>query len=478
MPHACGSSRKFMTTNEINAKTIDEFLNSIEPHVSAYKPAVASYCGIRRGEEFVLAQGRVLLTAGALKTKLGHFETKNIRVGAFLLRDLGKEPGEFIKTLLLGKFPTPEGELAFPALENSEHSLYFQRFHSFGLQNQSRHRQLQISGNHRIHFHPTEIDWELKAASTPYHSLNELLQDYGVGGFEGHNLNVEINAMGVAFIDASSNISGTKAQLKMQLAGGLERNSSSIGYRILEKQIVTKRGLLQGKTLAWHEIDGVQYGNTELSVPVGAVLDCIANYKKEAQNFYFIVDPVTAPNLRRAAYVAFDKNLENLKELLNVKGKAQARDLESAIAWLLWMLGFSVTNPGGTKRTEDAADLIATTPQGHFGVLECTTGQLREDTKLPKLIERTQKVRISLQNSGHQVAKVIPIIVTNLSKAEVQADLEHARKLGVLVLTKDDFNDLVNKTLTLPDPDALFDQALAAIGRHQQTVSPLDEQFS
>jgi hypothetical protein len=162
--------------------------------------------------------------------------------------------------------------------------------------------------------------------------------------------------------------------------------------------------------------------------------------------------------------------LEHLNELLNVKGKAQdqTRDLESATAWLFWMLGFNITNPGGTKRTQDAADLIAITPKGHFGVIECTTGQLKEDTKLPKLVERTEKMRQSLDNSGHQHAKVISVIVTNLSEAEIKADLEHARKLGVLVLTKDDFNDLVNKTLTLPDADALFDQAVAAIGRHQK----------
>jgi hypothetical protein len=45
------------------------------------------------------------------------------------------------------------------------------------------------------------------------------------------------------------------------------------------------------------------------------------------------------------------------------------RDLESGIAWLLWMLGFSVAHLGGTDRTQDAADLIATTPK-NSGICE------------------------------------------------------------------------------------------------------------
>jgi hypothetical protein len=240
-----------MSPSEMNAKTIDVFLSSIEPHAAAYKPAVASYCAIRKGEEFILAQGRALLSAGAINVKLGHFKSKNIRAGAFLLSEIKKAPKEFIQTLLSGKFPTPEGEFAFPAPDNSEHNLYLQQFHSFGLQNQCRQRQLQISGTQRTHFHPTELDWELKSAGIPFHGLNDLLQTYGIGEFIGHNLHVEINAMGVAFIDNKSSISGTKAKLTMQLAAGLKRDLASIGYRVLEKQLVTKRGILDDQTITW-----------------------------------------------------------------------------------------------------------------------------------------------------------------------------------------------------------------------------------
>jgi hypothetical protein len=67
-----------------------------------------------------------------------------------------------------------------------------------------------------------------------------------------------------------------------------------------------------------------------------------------------------------------DPALETIKDIV---GKAlrkgqDARDLEAAIAWLLWMLGFSVAQLGATSRTQDAADLIATTPNGHFAVVE------------------------------------------------------------------------------------------------------------
>jgi hypothetical protein len=94
-------------------------------------------------------------------------------------------------------------------------------------------------------------------------------------------------------------------------------------------------------------------------------------------------DPDRVQNPRRAVYEAFDPKLENLKNILsNAQGRGEeARDLESAIAWLLWMLGFSVAHLN-TRKMREAPDLIAATPQGHFLIVECTTGLLKAENKL------------------------------------------------------------------------------------------------
>jgi hypothetical protein len=116
--------------------------------------------------------------------------------------------------------------------------------------------------------------------------------------------------------------------------------------------------------------------------------------------------------------------------------------------------------------------LIATTPQGHFLVIECTTGLLKAENKLPNLIDRAEKVRRSLANSGNGHLRVMPVIVTNKTREEIKADLEQAEKLGVLVGTREGFVNLINLTHVAPDPDQLYKQAEDEI-RRAQNPDPL-----
>jgi hypothetical protein len=75
-----------------------------------------------------------------------------------------------------------------------------------------------------------------------------------------------------------------------------------------------------------------------------------------------------------------------------------------------------------------------------------TTGLLRADNKLPKLVARHSTVRARLDQSNNRHVKLLPIMVSTLTKAELQADLEQAEKLGVGVLSREDLDQLVNRT--------------------------------
>jgi hypothetical protein len=81
--------------------------------------------------------------------------------------------------------------------------------------------------------------------------------------------------------------------------------------------------------------------------------------------------------------------------------------MESVVAWLLWMLGFSVAHLN-TRRTRDAADLLVTSPAGHFAVVECTTGLLKAENKLSLLHERAEAVRRSLAVSNRSHLHLLP----------------------------------------------------------------------
>ena len=79
-----------------------------------------------------------------------------------------------------------------------------------------------------------------------------------------------------------------------------------------------------------------------------AVIQCFVSYLGVAQHYGWVSDPSTVQNPKRAVYNLFDESLEILSDFISKSGNKgrDARDLETAIAWLLWMLGFSVAHFG------------------------------------------------------------------------------------------------------------------------------------
>jgi hypothetical protein len=151
------------------------------------------------------------------------------------------------------------------------------------------------------------------------------------------------------------------------------------------------------------------------------------------------------------------------------KGR-DARDLEAAVAWLFWMLGFSTVQLGSTGRTQDFSDVVLITPQGHIAVVECTTGLLRADSKLPKLVARASTVRQRLDQSSHAHLKLLPVMVSTLTRQELQADLEDAERLGVLVIAREELDQMVVRTLAGANPDELFTTAEQRVRQMQESL--------
>jgi hypothetical protein len=223
--------------------------------------------------------------------------------------------------------------------------------------------------------------------------------------------------------------------------------------------------MIQGRGMEWTQRDEHQYGRAEIDVPNAAVLHCFVSYSGIAQHFGWVADPATAQNPKRSVYYLFDNNLEILNDFLSkAAGRGRdARDLESGVAWLLWMLGFSVAHLGGTDKTQDAVDLIATTPAGHFAVIECTTGLLKTENKLPLLVERAARVRRGVDASNNKHLRVLSVMVTSRTREEIKADVEQAEKLGVLVLSGENLKEAVDNTWVLPNAEQLYERAIQSV---------------
>ncbi|RTL71332.1 MAG: hypothetical protein EKK41_10610 [Hyphomicrobiales bacterium] len=443
-----------MTDKDPTAE-ITAFFTAIEPMLGGYGHQNFAYFAVKEGEGFVLAQGRLALAVTESTASFGVFANNTVRVGNCRLSDLKLDAKGLVESLRSGSLQTPHGRI----LVSPNLSATYIPFHNESFQAQHRVDVLALAGPERKRpLELTKINWELRGADTPYDGLGDILGEFGLGNLSEKETSIEIVAFNVAAVDGQSQVIGSKAQVAMLLAYGLPTEKAKLGYRVLSQGKVEKRASLTGSSLNWGERDGLRVGATELEVPEGAVLQCIASFDGRTQQHWWLHDPRNAPNPRRSIYQVFDNNLEILSSFFSTPHpKSGADDLESGVAWLMWMLGFSVAHLGNTPRTREAPDGIGVTPSGDVIVVECTIGLLKSENKLPKLVARAETVRNRLKTSGNGHLRVLPVIVSSLSRGELKADLEQAEKLGVGVLGREDLADAINRTLAFPNAQAIFD---------------------
>ncbi|HXI05248.1 MAG TPA: hypothetical protein VNJ49_02785 [Bradyrhizobium sp.] len=451
-----------MTFDVHGAADVRKFLEAINPWESGYRENSFTYVATRLGNDFVLAQGMVWLRTSPSPIPFIHFKSENVRAGHFKLSDVGKSFQEVIRELGDGYLTTPYEKLYFPA-KSPSHGASFTPLHPAALQSQSRLNVLKITGAAQLlSANPSVLDWELRSSSVPFDSIHELLSEYGLGGLFTDFVTVEVIATAVMGFDGDAcRITENNARIVVRLPPTLDTKEVSVGYREINPGVRVRRGSLAGTQFTWTQGPEIQVGIFDVAVNKAALLHCYAIYNGVAQTHWFISDPTTSQNPRRVVVETFDPGLAILIEFMGrSRGKSyDARDLEVAVAWMFWMLGFSTVQLGSTARTQDFSDVVLVTPQGHLGIVECTIGLLKAGDKLAKLVARHATLRARLNNSNNGHLKLLPIMVSPLPRAELQADLEQAERLGVLVLAREQLDQLVQRTLITTNPDELFQEA-------------------
>src|SRR5207249_3900502 len=157
--------------------------------------------------------------------------------------------------------------------------------HPEGLNAGNRLAVLSVSGRNFVEAVPQpESDWLLKAADTPYDSVQELCFEYGLGTLRDDKALIEIVARTAVQVLAKSRVEGTQAEIGIWMGRGLDREQARLGYRILDNGRVLRRGAVSGADLSWQEEDFAAIGSMQMEVPTGAVVQCIASYAGYAQN--------------------------------------------------------------------------------------------------------------------------------------------------------------------------------------------------
>lgn len=444
---------------------VDNFLLSIAPWSLAYTEATFSFIAIRRNGFSTLLYGRLfLLPTSNTKALPGNFETNNVVANFFLISELGISFKDFIAQILDTKrINTPNGELIFPTTQDGSLNAYFNEFHMDGVNAGKRLSYLRLDGDsrHTLLKQP-EIDWELKGATTPFDSLSDLMIEYSLIGCEtSDKVNVEVISNTIVEIDVNSIVVGDTAKPAIFLANSLAPEKCTIGYRVFFNGKIQERGSLLIDNIEWSKTNEIQHGVGTLKIPIGASVHCVATYAGRAQHQYWIADLNNLPNSRRVLLEECDNDLSVLKDYLfnEKKPRKESRDFEIAVALLLWMLGYSAPQTGLSARTSDAVDIIATTTKGNVLLIECTTGLLKTENKVAKVVARTEAIKRRMQN-GHRHLAVYPMIVTAMTRDEVRSEINSTQELGVIVITKEELTQMLNQTITVTDSDVHFSQLI------------------
>lgn len=453
--------------DEYSRQQIAAFFDSIAPWRAAYGRVRLHYLAIRDGEKLLLLSARIYMGVSGAADLKERISAGHIEAGQWEIPQKIFSIEKVVESLLSSEGLSVEGHGRLVLLQDQGRSPVVAKpllLHPEGLTQGNRIAVLTIWGSERHQYIPQpETDWALKAGMMPFDSIGELANDYGAGVLAAECATIEVVGYTAIQVDIQSKVDGRLAMIGVRMSGALDRAMAQIGYRVIDKGQVVQRNAIMGKNLSWQDDGEFVSGMTSLDVPLGAVIQCIASYDGHAHNVYWLADPSIFQNPRATALAQVDQSFELLRGYLllepNARGRA-ADDFESAISWVMWALGFAPASFGTNNKTRDAFDIVAVTPRGHFVVVECTLGLLRAESKLSKLAARASSLREALIASNMQHLQVLPVIVSAMTREQIQADLSQAVETGVYVVTREDLEQMIPELLRLPDPDDMFERAV------------------
>jgi hypothetical protein len=89
---------------------------------------------------------------------------------------------------------------------------------------------------------------------------------------------------------------------------------------------------------------------------------------------------------------------------------------------------------------------------------------------------RPDRVSTAIFNGLQSITSNIPLIVTSKTREEVKPDLEQAERLGIWVVVREDFDQIINRTSLFPNADRLYEETEASIraaqGKYQLQQVP------
>ena len=356
----------------------------------AYQCAVISYVGLKTAQGARLLFGRVLLepTRTGVSEIPFRFETEHLIAARFLSGATPTDVQSFLVKARNGEIPSIDSETSIPIQPDGNLSIFFSPIHHPFVSEGPRLPSLRVSGasRHNLTVSVADsrvLDWELKAAETPFDNLDELLAQCNLPTQMqmGDSTTLEIVAKSPVLISAASAITGSDAVIECRLAIALDIGKLRLGYKILHKESIERKSV-SGSELNWRQDGDIKVGTYRTPVGDASLLQAFVSYAGVSHHQWWVTDPQKRLNPRHAIHQVFDEDLELLRRMLLKPETDKPYVFENAVATLLYLLGFSVSNYGRIPKLQKGPDIIAISPAGHVGVVECTVGLLDENDKL------------------------------------------------------------------------------------------------
>lgn len=281
------------------------------------------------------------------------------------------------------------------------------------------------------------IDAELRQGELPFDGLQDLAAWLDVNNPSTISVSEArlIVHPPIEFIWEDSRLSNNVFTLSLIAHHSIDLERVSIAVRAQPNHIKEGRKQL-GDFVKWENKSGFKKGDVSYEFNSAENIMLMISYGGATVRRQFFVDPTKAKNLRYLAINQFDNDLQKLKQ--NLFNDKQRKFFEEAINVLLFMLGYISTRLPGT----DGPDLITTTFDGQFIVIECTKSISDFSTKLGKLVGRRAALERTLKEAG-QSQPVKALLVTAQPAAEVASKQEELVQFNVRLMTSEDLQRLV-----------------------------------
>lgn len=469
--------------NTTAIRDLDKFLDDLMPVEQGYRFLSLRYFALKVGDQWQVVMANLQIEAFPEVQEVEHrYQQGRVAAGVIRRRGTMDELKSVLEVLRSKRDLKLHGvELHLPDGDGrGTFGSYYRPFATYPLPQGIRTPSVRLFGSRPqgYAYDVAQLDIELKASNVPYHTVAELLAEFGLPTQLPEQPYVELFATAVAeFVMTPDGCKVEKeaASFSILLSRELEPGNLLLGWRWLQDSVVQGRASVDGLKMQWAKTKAPYLkGTFSCPVPERSVVQAFLSYRGALQQEWWFADSEVIYNSRRAAHEAFDPKLIVLEKLLFDPAFLKMQDsrrFEEGVTYLLSLLGFRATHYG--KPLDNAPDILASTVRGDIALVECTTGTIDASGKLGKLAGRTEAVKARLTASAHQSTRVLPVMVTALPRAEVMTDLTEAEKLGITVLTAEDLRGALPRTLFQGDPHLeIYEQAYAAVNsRSQRTPS-------